>query len=146
MQQLDPQHDGWPEKVRASFARQSLMMLFGAEIVDLAPGRVTLGAPITPDVLQQHGVAHAAFGFALGDTAAGYAALTLMGAEDEVMTAEIKTNLLAPAAGDRMEAVGEVVRLGRRLIVVTASLRVHGAKGWRDVALMQGTMVPVPAG
>ncbi|MBV0911725.1 PaaI family thioesterase [Anianabacter salinae] len=135
--------DGWESKLRTSFARQSMMDTLGAQMVDLAPGRVTLAAPIRENVRQQHGYAHAAMAFALGDSAAGYSALSLMAEADEVLTAEMKINLLAPADGDRMEAVGEVVKMGRRLVVVTATVRVAKGEVWRDIAILQGTMVPM---
>jgi Thioesterase superfamily len=47
------------------------------------------------------------------DSACGYAALTLMPEDAEVLTVELKVNLLAPASGDRVVAQGEVIRAGR---------------------------------
>ena len=79
----------------------------------------------------------------LGDSAAGYAALSLMDEQDEVLTAEMKINLLAPAAGDRLIATGTVIRAGRRLSVVSASvIAVTGTKE-TEIAILQGTMLPV---
>ncbi|PRX38343.1 uncharacterized domain 1-containing protein [Meinhardsimonia xiamenensis] len=131
-------------RIRESFARQGLMATLGAEIVSIAPGRVVIAAPISEAVGQQHGFAHAGLTFALGDSAAGYAALSLMPPGAEVLTAEMKINLLAPAAGARVVAEGEVVRAGRRLTVVRASVFAEDEAGARrEVALMQGTMVPV---
>lgn len=131
-------------KVRASFASQSLMRLFSAVIREIAPGAVQIAAPIGPDVRQQHGVAHAALAFALGDTAAGFAALTLMPADAEVMTAEMAIHLLAPAEGARLLARGTVLRAGRRLTVVRAEVEAERDGGERTlVAVLTGTMVPV---
>ena len=127
-------------KIRASFARQAMMDHLGATLRAVAPGRCVVAAPVGPHVTQQHGVAHAALAFAIGDSAAGYAALTVMDPQTEVVTAEMKINLLAPGAGPELVATGEVVRAGRRLVVVRAE--VVGAAG--PVAVLQGTMVPVP--
>lgn len=137
---LTPTRDA---KVRASFARQRLMTTFGAGITVLTPGHCEITAPILPLARQQHDVGHAGLTFALGDTAAGYAALTLMADEAEVMTAEMKVNLLAPAKGDRLIATGRVVKAGRRLTVVTAEVAVEEAGERRLIAVLQGTMVPV---
>lgn len=130
-------------RIRDSFARQSMMATFGASIARVRPGAVDLTAPILPGARQQHGAGHAALTFALADTAAGYAALTMIAEGGEVMTAEAKINLLAPAIGDALIARGRVVRAGRRLIVVTAE--VFAAKDGQEtqVALFLGTMVPV---
>lgn len=136
MQDLPP----LPDRIRDSFAQQSLMKTFDARILEVSPGRVQLSAPILPLALQHHGVGHAGLTFALGDTAAGYAALTQMPPDHEVVTSEMKINLLAPATGAHLVATGQVVKPGRRLFVVTCEVT-------RDdgelVALLQGTMVPV---
>ena len=88
------------------------------------------------------GFGHAALAFALGDSAAGYAALTLMPEDAEVLTVEMKINLLAPAEGSRLVATGRVIRPGRRLMVVAAEVWSEGDRP-RQVALLQGTMIPV---
>lgn len=131
------------ERLKASFARQTMMTTLGAELVETGEGRVVIAAPIGDHLLQQHGAAHAALAFAIGDTAAGYAALSLMPPEAEVMTVEMKINLLAPATGDRMLAEGRVVRSGRRITVVAADVWADSVNGRKHIAMLQGTMIPV---
>lgn len=131
-------------RIAESFARQSMMQTLGAKISALAAGVCEITAPLLPALGQQHGAGHAGVTFALGDTAAGYAALTLIEEGREVMTAEMKINLLAPAVGARLSARGRVVKPGRRLVVVTAEVEAEAAGGTRKlIAVMQGTMVPV---
>lgn len=131
------------DKIRKSFAAQSLMETFGAELREISPGRVAITAPILPTVRQQNGFAHAGLTFSLGDSAAGYAALSVMPDEADVLSVEIKINLLAPADGDRMIATGHVVKRGRRLVIVTAEVDVEKDGIRKPVALLQGTMIPV---
>ena len=57
--------------------------------------------------------------FAIGDTAAGYAAQTYLTAGSDVLTVELKVNYLAPAVGQTLRAVGTVIRSGRRITVVS---------------------------
>lgn len=130
-------------RLHDSFARQALMATFGARITDHGSGKVEITAPILPLATQQHGVAHAGLTFALADTAAGYAALSLMAEGREVMTAEAKINLIAPAAGEKLIARGEVVRAGRRLTVVRADVFALRDGKETCVAVLQGTMIPV---
>ncbi|MCF6431326.1 PaaI family thioesterase [Leisingera sp. MMG026] len=132
-------------RIRSSFAKQSMMQTLGANIESVSDGEVVITAPILPGSRQQHDAAHAALSFAIGDTAAGYAALTKMPEDSEVMTAEMKINLLAPGAGDSLRATGKVIKPGRRLVIVTAE--VHALQGSQEklIAILQGTMVPVPA-
>lgn len=131
-------------RIRDSFAKQGLMTTLGAELTAIAPGRVAISAPIRPESGQQHGFAHAGVTFALGDSAAGYSALTMMAEGAEVLTAEMKINLVSPADGTRLIATGEVVKPGRRLVVTRATVETEDADGNRRiVAILQGTMVPV---
>jgi uncharacterized protein (TIGR00369 family) len=131
------------EKLRASFAAQSLMTTFEAKISALERGLCIIKAPIVAGARQQHGYAHAGMTFALGDSAAGYAALSQMPIEAEVLTVEMKINLLAPARGDGLIAEGRVEKAGRRLIVVCASVYARQGDFRTKVALLQGTMIPV---
>lgn len=123
-------------RVRDSFERQGLMGLLDARLARIGPGLVRIVLPSRPEVSQQHGFVHAGATSAIADTAGGYAALTLFPEGSEVLTVEYKINLLAPAAGDHLEAVGTVRRSGRTLTVcqldvyaVTDSSRVLVATG-----------------
>jgi uncharacterized protein (TIGR00369 family) len=131
------------ERIHKSFAAQSMMTTLGAKIESVREGQVVVAAPILPGSLQQQGFGHAGLTFSIGDSAAGYSALSLLPLDNEVMTAEIKINMLAPAKGDLLRATGRVVKPGRRLIIVTSE--VHALDGDQEtlVAILQGTMVPV---
>ena len=132
------------ERVTRSFESQSMMKTLGARIHKVEKGKVVIEAPLLPSTLQQQGYVHAGLTFSIGDSAAGYSALTLMPEDQEVMTAEIKINLLAPADGDLMRAEGRVVKHGKKLVVVTSEI--HALKDGKKklIAIMQGTMIPVP--
>lgn len=130
-------------RIRDSFARQTMMQTLGAELAEVAEGRVVIAAPILPTSLQQHGAGHAGLTFSIGDSAAGYAALTVMPEGAEVMTVEMKINMLAPGQG-RLIAEGRVLKPGRRLVIVAADVWSEDATGVRKhVAALQGTMIPV---
>lgn len=133
-------------RIAESFARQNMMTSLQAKLVEAQEGRCVIHAPLLDGFRQQHGTAHAAVTFALGDTAAGYAALTKMPPDSEVMTAEMKINLLSPAIGSWFEAVGEVVRAGRRLTVARAEVFIHSGDTRKSVAVLQGTMIGVQQG
>jgi uncharacterized protein (TIGR00369 family) len=100
-------------EVRASFASQGLMRAIGAELATLGPGLCTVEVPFSEWVGQQQGFFHGGVIGAVGDTAGGYAALSLLPVGSEVITLEYKVNVLRPAAGDRLVAEGSVLRAGR---------------------------------
>lgn len=130
-------------RIRSSFTRQGMMASIGADLVRVAPGAVTIRAPVTARHGQQQGFAHGGLVFALGDSAAGYAALSLLPPDSEVMTAEMKIHFLSPAAGT-LVAEGRVLRAGRRLVVAAADVWDEDATGHRrQAAVLLGTMIPV---
>lgn len=138
-----PRNPDFEAAVRASFARQGMMRLLAAEILELTPGRCLIAAPIRPETSQQHGYAHAGLAWTLGDSAAGYAALSLRGAEEEVLTVEMKINLLAPARGTRLLAEGRVIRSGRRIVAVATEVHAGDGGARTHVATMLGTMMAI---
>jgi len=131
-------------RIHESFAAQSMMRTLGAEIAEVSAGLVRITAPILPGAQQQQGYGHAGLTFSIGDSAAGYAALTLLPLDMEVVTAEIKINLLAPARGDRLIATGRVIKPGKRLSIVIAEVHAEADGMQTLIAILQGTMVPVP--
>ena len=130
-------------RVRASFDRQGLMALIGARLDSVEPGRVRIALPRRAEISQQHGYVHAGATSAIADSAGGYAGLTLMPAGAEVLTVEFKLNLLAPAAGECLEATGTVLKSGRTLTV--CRLEVHAVDGADRllVAAGQQTLISV---
>ena len=136
-------HPEIASKIADSFSRQNMMSLLKAEISVENPGQAIITAPILPETHQQHGFAHAAVAFALGDSAAGYAALSVMPLDREVLTAEMKINLLAPAKGQKLRAIGHVIKPGKRLVIVGATVLAIDGDRETEVAILQGTMVPV---
>ncbi|MGW1024739.1 PaaI family thioesterase [Streptomyces sp. NPDC002577] len=120
MEDQTQQEQASPEvhkRIQASFDRQGLMSHLGARMSHIAPGRVHIVLPGRPEVTQQHGYFHAGATSAIADSAGGYAAFTLFPENTEVLTVEYKINLLAPAVGDHIEAVGTVLKSGRTLTV-----------------------------
>lgn len=131
------------DRIHNSFGAQSMMSTFHATLAEVGAGHVVITAPILPLALQQQGFGHAGLTFSLGDSAAGYAALTTLPLDMEVVTAEIKVNLLAPARGDLLIATGRVIKPGKRLCVVSAEVHAETDGVRTLIAVLQGTMVPV---
>jgi uncharacterized protein (TIGR00369 family) len=82
------------EDIRKNFARQSIMALIGAELSLIDPGAVEINLPYRKDLTQQHGYLHAGIVTTIADSAAGYAAYSLMPAGSEVLSVEFKVNFL----------------------------------------------------
>src|SRR5579863_701553 len=112
-----PPDPAWATKVRDSFDRQAYMRYLDARLARVEPGLVEIVLPFRPELTQQHGFFHAGATSSIADTAGGYAGFTLFPALSSVLTAEFKINLVAPAKGERLRAIGAVVKPGRTLTI-----------------------------
>jgi uncharacterized protein (TIGR00369 family) len=130
-------------RVRASFDRQRFMATLGARLLRVAPGEVDVEVAARDDLVQQHGFLHAGVVSSAADSACGYAALSLMPAGAAVLSIEFKTNLLAPATGERIVASGRVIRAGRTVTVCWADVTAYANGTERLVATMVATMMTV---
>lgn len=138
---FEAQDPAFEPRVRESFARQAYMATLGARLVRVAPGEVDIELPVREALTQQHGSVHAGALASVLDSAAGYAAFSLMPPDAAVVSVEFKLNLLEPARGERIVAEGRVVRPGRTIFACTAEAwATHDGKRTL-VAILQGTMM-----
>jgi len=143
MASWEPPDAGYEARIRASFARQSIMATIGAHLARVAPGAIDIELPYRGDLTQQHGFLHAGVITIIADSACGYAALSLMPAKASVLTVEYKVNLLAPAAGERMIARGRVMKPGKTLTVCTAEVVAISEGREKTIATMIGTLMAI---
>ncbi|MFA5123528.1 PaaI family thioesterase [Zavarzinia sp.] len=130
------------QRIAESFDRQTFARGIGMVLTVAEPGRVAVELPFDQGLTQQNGVLHAGVTTSLADTAAGFAALTLMPDDANVMSVEFKINLMAPAAGQRFVADAKVIRSGRTLSTVEARVTAYDAAGkGAEVASFLGTMI-----
>lgn len=131
------------DSIATSFDKQGLMKTFGASIARIGRGEVELSMPWSDRVTQQHGFFHGGTIGALADAACGYAALTVVGEGEAGLTAEYKINLLSPAQGERLVAVGRVVKPGRTLVVAQGDVFTEQEGRRKQVATMLMTLCVV---
>lgn len=142
MGELAPEH---AEAVRSSFARQGIMAHLGAKLERVEPGLVEISLPYRKELSQQHGYFHAGVVATVADSAAGYAAFSLMPPGSSVLSVEFKVNLIAPADGQRLLARGKVIRSGRTITVCAMEVEVE-KDGARTACMVgQGTLMRLQA-
>lgn len=141
-----PRNPAFEAAVRSSFARQGMMRLLAAQLLEISPGYCVIAAPLRDETSQQHGFGHAGLGWSIGDSAAGFAALSLLEPDNEIVSVEMKINLLAPARGERLIAEGRIIRAGRRLLTVASEIYAEQQSVRTHIATMIGTMYVVPSG
>jgi uncharacterized protein (TIGR00369 family) len=138
---FQPQDPAYQNRIQNSFAAQGLMLHLGAKLTSLGPGEAEIRVPFRLELTQQHQFFHAGVTGAIGDTACGYAAYTLMPADSSVLTVEYKMNLLAPADGEELIARARVVRAGKTLTVCLADVLVRKVGAEKHCATMLATIM-----
>jgi uncharacterized protein (TIGR00369 family) len=138
-----PSDPAYEARVRASFARQGLLRTISASLERVIPGQVEISLTPSSPVSQQHGFVHAGALAAIADSAAGYAALSVMPPGAGVLTTEFKINLLAPAGGERILARGLVIKAGRTLTFAQTEVFSETAGQRKLVAFLTATLMAI---
>jgi len=133
-------------RVRGSFGRQNIMTTIGATVATVRKGEVEIVLPFSDKLGQQHGFIHAGVVATIADSACGYAALTVMPADAAVLTTEFKINLLSPAKGERLRAIGRVVRAGKTLVIAIGEVFAEENGASKQVALITASLMVVETG
>jgi uncharacterized protein (TIGR00369 family) len=138
---FEPKNPDYLKIATATFDRQQAMRTLGISISRLEAGEVDLSMSYSPEWTQQNGFVHAGIITAGLDTACGIAAFTLMPPGCDILTVEFKTNLLAPAKGERFAFRAHVVKPGRTLTVCDARAFAQAGGGETLIATMTGTLM-----
>lgn len=129
------------QTVLASFDRQNAMQLIRASMPVIEHGVTEIHVPHWEGIEQQHGFVHGGVVGMIADSAAGYAAMTVVPVNASVLSVEYKLNFMAPAKGEVLNARGQVVRAGKTLIVTKAEVVAVSDGQERVCALMQQTIM-----
>ena len=108
-------HSDLETRIRRKLTRQHFMHLLGADLTLITPGRVEAELLLAQVHQQQRGFVHGGVTATLADLVAGFAATTLVPDDHGVVTADLKISYLHPGIGQRLRAVGWVLKPGRRL-------------------------------
>jgi uncharacterized protein (TIGR00369 family) len=144
MLRFQPKNPDFRRAATAVFDAQPAMRTLGISIARLDAGEVDLAMDYAAAFAQQNGFVHAGIITAGLDNACGVAAFTLMAAGTDTLTVEFKTNLLAPAKGERFAFRAHVVKPGRTLTFCEAAAYALEDGIETLVATMTGTLMALP--
>jgi uncharacterized protein (TIGR00369 family) len=128
------------EELEDIIRRTPFACLLDARLEDFAPGKVSLSAPLAPQLKMHLDFAHGAVIGFMADSACAWAAASVSA---DVVTAEYKLNLLSPATGERLFASGEVLKASGRVVACRADVFAQTASQSTLVATALATIVRV---
>jgi uncharacterized protein (TIGR00369 family) len=104
-------------------------------------GESELTIALRDDLTQHHGYAHGAVVGLMADNACAWAAASVAG---DVVTGSYTIHFLAPGKGERLRAKGQVVKAGKRQVIVRAEVWAESADAPPVLAaIATATIVPV---
>jgi uncharacterized protein (TIGR00369 family) len=113
----------------------------GIEPLKVWEGESELTIALRPDLTQHHGFAHGAVVGLMADNACAWAAASVSG---DVVTGSYTIHFLAPAKGERLRAKGQVVKRGKRQVIVRAEVWAESDAAKPVLAaIATATIVPV---
>jgi uncharacterized protein (TIGR00369 family) len=107
--------------LREITAHQPFSNWIGLELLEAGPGWVKERLPIKPEFFQP-AVVHGGVIYAVADTVAAHAALTLIYPQEWITTVEQKINFLRPVKKGPIAGHGHVVHMGNRLVYSEAEI------------------------
>lgn len=129
------------DRIKESFDKQGLMKTLNAKLVSVEKGEVKISCEFSEALTQQHGFFHAGVATSIVDSACGYAALTMMPDDMEVLSVEFKINFMKPAKTDKLIAIGKVLQSGRTLTICEGY--VYDSSEEKLISKMTATMIAV---
>jgi len=125
---------------RVAVARSGFSAWLDVEPLKVWEGESELLLALRPEMTQHHGFAHGAIVGLMADNACAWAGASVAG---DVVTGGYTIDFLRPAKGERLRARGQVIKAGKRQVVVRADVWAESAGAPPvHVAAAQATIVP----
>lgn len=104
------------ERIYGFLERQHFMKWIDFAIDKIERGTVEGELELQQKHLQQQGMTHGGVTATISDIVAGFAAYTVVDETQHVVTAELKISYLHPGMGQKLRAIGKVLKAGSKLV------------------------------
>jgi uncharacterized protein (TIGR00369 family) len=113
--QFVPRNPRFRETIIEHLGKQEFMKHIGCTLSTIEPGYVVAEITLETVHQQQLGFVHGGVTATIADVAAGFAGFTLVADGLHTVTAEIKISYFAKGLGQRLKAIGRVVKAGKTM-------------------------------
>lgn len=125
---------------RVAVKRSGFTNWLNVEPIKVWEGQSELLLELRPEMTQHHGFAHGAIVGLMADNACAWAGASVAG---DVVTGGYTINFLRPGQGQRLRAKGQVIKPGKRQVIVRADVWAESDEtGPVHVAAAQATIIP----
>lgn len=140
---FNPQEPQFEEMVREKIGGNHFTNFIGFHIHTIQAGRIEGELALQTHHLQQMEFVHGGVTATVSDIVAGFAAFTLVKKGQGVVTVEMKVTYLNPGQGDKLIAVGQVIKAGSKLIFCESELWTQNGTSKIRIAKASATMAIV---
>lgn len=129
--------------IREKLKGQQFMKHIGFEITKIEEGLVEGEMSLETFTQQQMGFLHGGVTLTVSDIVMGFAAVSVTPLDKHVVTAELKCSFLNPGVGNRIRAVGKVLKRGNRMHFVEGEVFCYDELGKETLIAKSTTTMAV---
>jgi uncharacterized protein (TIGR00369 family) len=134
------ENDANLDLVKEIFRKAAFIRSLGIKLTSCGRGWCETRMKRKPGLRQQHGFIHAGALMTLADHTCGGAAASTVPKGRDVITAEVKVSFLRPAGGENLICRAEVLKAGKNLIFVEATVMTENKGGRMTVVKASSTL------
>ncbi len=112
---MKPRNPNFKKRIEKHLLKQEFMHHIGFKLDVIEAGKIEGRMKLEQIHLQQAGLVHGGVIATVADIVAGFAAYSLVGVDEKVVTGELKVSYLRPAKGEMLWAKGWVLKQGRKI-------------------------------
>ena len=109
-------------RVEDAHAGVPFLKHLGVEVESVGPGSATLLLPVREEIMRNDGIVHGGAIASVIDSAFAFAIIPLLADNERTVTIDLTIHYLRPLSGGVAKTVARVVRVGRRVVTVSAEL------------------------
>lgn len=132
------------EIISATERKNSFMRYMGFVLTKIEPGYIEGEALFTPDLQQQDGMVHGGVIATAADLVTGFAAYSMVGKGEKVVTSDLKVSYFNPGRGEKLFARGWVIKPGKRLQYCEAEIYTIDKEEYKLIAKSFSIMAVIP--
>lgn len=110
------------------YNNQEFLSFVGMKLEYAEFGKVIISCENKKEFSQYLGYMHGGMVSALADTAGGFAAATALEEGYKTVTSELKIHFFKPVVSKKVMAIGEIINIGKKLIVVESRIEDEDSK------------------
>ena len=114
--------DAQKKRIQEALQKVPFAQLLGLELAEIERGTATFHLSVRDELKQNKGLLHGGVIASLIDTAAAFAAVTLLEPGQSTTTVDLTIHYLRPLTEGRASAHARVLRAGRRMLVISVDV------------------------